>query len=180
MTNQISNTRLQTVDSATLKQWLDHNQVILIDVREPSEYAAERIDGARLVPLSKLDINQIPFGGDKDIVLQCQTGIRSGQAAQQLLNSGIETVTHLEGGLNVWKQRGYPTRIDRNAPISINRQVQITAGTLVVVGTILGAFVSPSFLIISGFVGAGLVFSGITNTCVMGTLLAKLPYNQVR
>jgi phosphate/sulfate permease len=59
-------------------------------------------------------------------------------------------------------------------------QVQITAGTLVVVGTILGAFVSPSFLIISGFVGAGLVFSGITNTCVMGTLLAKLPYNQVR
>lgn len=180
MTNQISNTRLQTVDAATLKQWLDHNRVILIDVREPSEYTAERIDGAKLVPLSKLDINQIPFGVGKDIVLQCQTGNRSRQAAQKLLASGIETVTHLEGGINAWKLRGYPIRIDRNAPISVNRQVQIIAGTIVVVSTILGAFVSPLFLIISGFVGAGLVFSGISNTCAMGTLLSKLPYNQVR
>lgn len=179
MSNQVSNSRLQTVDAVTLKQWLDHNQVILIDVREPSEYAAERIDGAKLVPLSRFDINQIPFGDDKDIVLQCQTGNRSGQAAQQLLNSGIETVTHLEGGLNAWKQRGYPVRVNRNAPISINRQVQIIIGSIIVITTILGAFVSPLFLVVSGLAGAGLVFSGVSNTCPLANLLAKLPYNQI-
>ncbi len=179
MSNQISNSRLQTVDAVTLKQWLDHNQVILIDVREPSEYAAERIDGAKLFPLSRFDINQLPLDQDKDIVLQCQTGNRSAQVAQQLLASGIASVTHLDGGLNSWKQQGYPVRVNRNAPISMPRQVQIITGSIIVITTILGALVSPLFLIVSGLAGAGLVFSGVSNTCPMANLLAKLPYNQI-
>ncbi len=77
-----------------------------------------------------------------------------------------------------WKQAGYEIEVNKNAPISIMRQVQIVAGTLVFTGTILGAFVSPWFLILSGFVGAGLTFAGISGTCAMGMLLAKLPYNQ--
>ena len=107
-----------------------------------------------------------------------QSGNRSAQAANKLLTSGVETVIHLEGGLNAWKQSGYAIQANRNAPISMFRQVQIVAGSLVFIGTILGAFVSPTFLVLSGFVGAGLVFAGVSNTCAMAALLAKLPYNQ--
>jgi hypothetical protein len=87
-------------------------------------------------------------------------------------------VIQLRGGIPSWKNAGYGIEKSQNAPISLFRQVQIVAGSLVVVGTVLGALVSPVFLLLSGFVGAGLVFAGITNTCAMGMLLAKLPYNQ--
>lgn len=87
-------------------------------------------------------------------------------------------VTHLQGGIEQWKQKGYQTVVNRRAPISMMRQVQIVAGSLVVMGTVLGALVSPWFLVLSGFVGAGLVFSGVTNSCAMAILLTKLPYNQ--
>lgn len=178
MTTQLSDPRLQSIKPETLKQWLDQNQVTLIDVREPSEYATERIHGATLVPLSQFDINQIPLETGKTLVLQCQSGKRSAQAAQQILASGVEIVIHLEGGLNAWKQLGYATQINKNMPISMFRQVQIVAGSLVLMGTVLGVVLSPWFLILSGFVGAGLVFAGVSNTCAMAILLAKLPYNQ--
>lgn len=77
-----------------------------------------------------------------------------------------------------WKDAGFKTQVVRNAPISLFRQVQIVAGSLVLLGTGLGVFVSPGFFLLSGFVGGGLVFAGVTNTCAMGTLLTKLPYNQ--
>jgi rhodanese-related sulfurtransferase len=102
----------------------------------------------------------------------------SAQAAQKMFAAGFTKVFHLQGGLPTWKAAGYPTKVNKNAPISMFRQVQIVAGSLVFLGTILGAFVSPWFLILSGFVGAGLVFAGVTNTCAMAILLAKLPYNQ--
>jgi rhodanese-related sulfurtransferase len=77
-----------------------------------------------------------------------------------------------------WKRAGYPVVRDPKAPISLFRQVQIVAGSLVLLGTVLGATVSPWFLLLSGLVGAGLVFAGVTNTCAMGMLLAQLPYNR--
>ena len=95
-----------------------------------------------------------------------------------MFDMGFSEVFHLQGGLPTWKAAGYLTEVNRNAPISMFRQIQIVAGSLVFVGTVLGAFVSPWFLILSGFVGAGLIFAGITNTCAMAILLAKLPYNQ--
>jgi len=172
---------VEEISLETLQTWLDENKVTLVDVREPGEYAGEKIPGAKLVALSKLspkDIRLIAEQNNRQIVLYCQSGNRSGIAANKLLNAGFEQVIHLKGGLNNWKQSGYPTEINRNAPISIMRQVQIVAGTLVFTGTILGAFVSPWFLILSGFVGTGLVFSGVSGTCGMGILLAKLSYNQ--
>ena len=92
--------------------------------------------------------------------------------------AGFREVVHLKGGLPTWKAAGYPTEVNQKAPISMFRQIQIVAGSLVFIGTVLGAFISPWFLILSGFVGAGLLFAGITNTCAMALLLAKLPYNQ--
>ncbi|MBR8826346.1 MAG: rhodanese-like domain-containing protein [Gomphosphaeria aponina SAG 52.96 = DSM 107014] len=170
--------KLKVINSKTLKQLLAQETVTLVDVREPSEYAGEHIEGANLIPLSSFDPNKIPQESNKILVLYCQSSNRSAQAAQKLLLTGCEEVTHLEGGLNAWKQLGFPTKINQNAPISIMRQVQIIAGSLVLTGTLLGAFVSPWFLILSGFVGAGLTFAGITNTCAMAILLAKLPYNK--
>jgi rhodanese-related sulfurtransferase len=172
------NSRLQEIDALTLKQWIDKGEVLLIDVREPEEYAAEHIAGAKLMALSAFDPANLPQESGKKIVLQCQSSNRSAQAAQKMLNAGFEEVIHLQGGLSTWKAAGYPTQVNEKAPISMFRQVQIVAGSLVFLGTILGAFVSPWFLILSAFVGGGLVFAGITNTCAMAMLLAKLPYNR--
>jgi rhodanese-related sulfurtransferase len=169
---------LREIDAKTLKQWLDAQKVMLIDVREPGEYASEHIKGAELIPLSVLNPTQMSISSEKPVVLYCQSGNRSQKAAQKLLEAGMTHIIQLQGGITNWKQAGYEIEVNKNAPISIFRQVQIVAGTLVFTGTILGAFVSPWFLILSGFVGAGLVFSGVTGTCAMGMLLAKLPYNQ--
>ena len=165
-------------DRNNLNNLLDREEVILVDVREPGEHQREKISGSIRVSLSNFDSNQIPRVEGKQIILHCQTGNRSAQAAQKLLVAGHTEVTHLQGGLNAWKAAGYETKIDRNAPISIMRQVQIVAGSLVLAGVLLGTFVDPSWYILSGFVGAGLMFAGISNTCAMGMLLAKLPYNQ--
>jgi rhodanese-related sulfurtransferase len=169
---------LPTIDSNTLKSWLDKDLVTLVDVREVSEYAGEHLPMAVLVPLSKFEPEKIPLQEDKTLVLYCRTGNRSAQAAQKLLAIGFPGVTHLGGGIEDWKKRGLPTIVNANAPLSLMRQVQIVTGLLVITGTLLGAFVSPWFLILSGFVGGGLLFAGIADTCALAMLLAKLPFNQ--
>ncbi|MEC4817865.1 MAG: rhodanese-like domain-containing protein [Scytonema sp. PMC 1069.18] len=170
--------RLQTIDAQTLKKLIERQAVTLIDVREPAEFAAEHIPGAILVSLSKFEPRKVYQDEDTQVVLYCRSGNRSTMAAQKLFDAGFATVTHLDGGMGAWKQAGYPTKVNKNAPISLMRQVQIIAGSLMLTGTLLGAFVSPWFLLLSGFVGAGLMFAGITDTCALGMLLAKLPYNQ--
>jgi rhodanese-related sulfurtransferase len=170
--------RLKLVDAHTLKDWLDLDTVLLVDVREPAEHAGEKISGSILLPLSKFDPARIPSDSNKKLVLYCRSGNRSAQAAQKLFAAGFTDVTHLSCGIGEWKEHGLPTEINKNAPISLMRQVQIVAGSLVFAGTMLGIFVSPAFLFLSGFVGAGLMFAGITDTCAMAMLLAKLPYNQ--
>ncbi|MFN5514360.1 MAG: rhodanese-like domain-containing protein [Cyanobacteriota bacterium] len=168
-----------TLDPQTLQSLRSQNAVTLVDVREASEYAGERIADAQLMPLSSFEPQNLPWEAGKTLVLYCQSSNRSGQALQRLRNAGVEGVLHLQGGLNAWKQAGLPTLKNKNAPISIMRQVQIIAGSLVLTGTLLGAFVSSYFLLLSGFVGAGLTFAGVSGTCMMANLLAKLPYNRL-
>jgi rhodanese-related sulfurtransferase len=170
--------QLQTISAQTLKQELEQQSVTLIDVREPAEFAGERIPGAILVPLSQFDFRKIPQTQETQVVVYCRSGNRSTIAAQKLLDAGYTAVAHLSGGITAWTDADYPTIVNRNAPISLMRQVQIVAGALVFTGTVLGAFVSPWFLLLSGFVGAGLMFAGITDTCMLAMLLARSPYNQ--
>ena len=170
--------QLQELDALTLQQWLNDQKAVLIDVREPGEYANEHITGAASFPLSSFDPSRLVSEKDKAIALYCQSGRRSAQAGQKLLEAGFPQVAHLKGGIGTWKSAEFTTKAEKNAPNSLFRQVQIVAGSLVFLGTVLGVLVSPKFLILSGFVGCGLVFAGITNTCAMGMLLAKLPYNQ--
>lgn len=175
---QTNQTQLQEIDAQTLEKCLKNDSVLLVDVREAGEYAGERISGATLHPLSQFKPQKIQLTEGQKLVLCCQSGNRSSKAAQQCLDAGFESVSHLKGGIPTWKAAGFAVEKNQNAPISLFRQVQIVAGFLMFTGTVLGVLVSPNFLFLSGFVGAGLMFAGITNTCAMGMLLAKLPYNQ--
>lgn len=168
------------INSPILKQKLDQGSIVLVDVREPGEYKGERIAGSVNVPLSGFQASQLPtVAAGQTLILSCQSGNRSGQAAKKLLDVGYDSVTHLAGGLIAWKAEGYPVQTSQGAPLPMMRQVQITAGSLVVIGTVLGAFVSPWWLLLSGFVGSGLVFAGLSGTCGLAMLLAKMPWNQV-
>ena len=165
------------MNATQVQDRLHRGEVLLLDVREPNEYAAERIPGARLYPLSQLDSLPLPVC-DRPIVLSCQSGMRSSRAAAQLRARGLE-LEELEGGLNAWKQQGYPTEGQAaKAPISIMRQVQIVAGSLVLLGVILGSWIAPGWYILSGFVGAGLTFAGLSGTCMMANLLGAMPWNR--
>ena len=169
---------MKHIKPAALKQALERNEALLIDVREPGEFAREHIAGAQSLPLSALDASRLPR--DRKIVLCCQSGARASRALAQLEAAGLHDVARLDGGLGGWKAAHLTTSIDITQPISIMRQVQITAGSLVVLGAVLAALVSPWFILLSGFVGAGLVFAGVSDTCMMAALLSRLPYNQPR
>jgi rhodanese-related sulfurtransferase len=169
---------IKEVDAVTLKSWLDKGEAVLFDVREADEHAREHIAGANLTPLSRFDATRLANDNDKIMVFHCRSGNRTAQAAPQLLTCGSGEIYHLQGGIEAWKKAGFPVNFNAKQPISIMRQVQIVAGSLVVLGIVLAAFVSPWFALLSGFVGAGLAMSGITGTCLMATMLGALPYNR--
>ena len=169
---------IQDVEATTLKRWLEQGEALLIDVREPPEYAAEHIPEAQLLPLSTFNPARVSQEAGKKVVLHCVMGMRSAQAGQKLLDAGFTTVYNFRGGVQAWKDAGYATAGGQRTPLSLQRQVQIASGSLVLLGTLLGVIVSPWFLLLSGGVGAGLVYAGVSGTCGMATLLARLPYNQ--
>lgn len=156
---------------------LSRGEATLLDVREPGEFARERIDGATLHPIAKLDLEAIAdLPGP--VIVSCLSGGRASRAAL-LITEFRDDVYLLEGGLEGWKKAGLPTTINSKAPIPIMRQVQITAGSLVAVGTALGVLVSPWWLALPGFVGCGLVFAGVSGWCGMANLLGLMPWNRV-
>jgi rhodanese-related sulfurtransferase len=167
------------IEPAILRVWLERGEALLVDVREPGEHAAERIAGAALVPLSAFDATSVPAASGRKVVLYCRSGSRSRQAGQRLIAAGATEVHHLRGGLQAWQEAGCPVQTVAGArrTLDLMRQVQIAAGSLVFLGTVLGAAVSPYFLLLSGFVGAGLVFAGLSGTCGMAILLGKMPWN---
>lgn len=172
-------TVLRDVDATTLKHWLDQHKALLIDIREPDEYAREHILGARLVPLSGFDAADFSGEQNKVAVFHCGTGMRTCNAAAQLLDTGFKEVYQLKGGLSAWKQAGLATHFNRKAPISLMRQVQLIVGFMVLLGVGLGFAVSPWFTLISAFFGGGLFFAGATGTCALAAMLGKLPYNRL-
>ncbi len=169
---------IHEVQAETLQSWLTADRAVVIDVRELDEFVAEHIPGASLVPLSRFDVRRVPEGNGRVAVLNCRSGKRSRQAAEQLLQAGRSEVWQLGGGLQAWKAAGLPLDGNPRAPLSIMRQVQIAAGTLVLAGTLLGAFVNTWFLGLSGFIGAGLVFAGLSGTCGLATVLGWMPWNR--
>lgn len=156
--------------------------VDLIDVRTPLEYGEVHAEAARSVPLDRLDpravIEARSGPADEPLYTICRSGNRGRQACERFHAAGFTNVVNVEGGTLAWEKAGLPVVRGEKA-ISLERQVRIAAGSLVVLGTALGAFVHPAFLGLSAFVGAGLVFAGVTDTCGMGLMLARMPWNRV-
>ena len=149
---------------------------VICDVRSSEDYAREHIPGAQSTPLT--DLKNIPAEG-VPIVFHCQAGLRTADNAARLseASSGCEAYI-LGGGINAWKAAGLYVRTDRSQPIDIMRQVQIGAGSVVVVGVLLGYFVAQPWTLIALAMGAGLVFAGITGACGMAKVLALMPWNK--
>ncbi len=154
--------------------------VIVLDVRTPSEFSARRAAGARNIPLDAIPatIAGEKLPKDATICVLCEKGGRAAIAAEHLLKSGHRNVHVVSGGTEAWALEGLPVEGTGRKAISIERQVRIGAGGLVLLGVILGFLVNPGFFALSAFIGAGLVFAGITDWCGMGLLLARAPWNR--
>lgn len=154
----------------------------LIDVRTPVEFREVHVEFARNVPLSGLDPSAVMSARtappDAALYVICQSGSRGRQACEKFLAAGFAHVVNVEGGTRAWVECGLPVVRGKKA-ISLERQVRIAAGLLVLIGAVLGYFVDPAFIGLSAFIGAGLLFAGVTDTCGMGLLLARMPWNRV-
>ena len=152
-----------------------------VDVRSPEEFQRVHVTGALLYPLDGLQPKKIAIelgiSTQSPAVLLCAGGTRARRAAEKFLAEGIPHCLVVEGGTKAWEAAGLPV-VRGQGVISIERQVRIGAGTLVLLGVLLGSWVDPFWFFLSGFVGAGLIFAGITDWCGMGLLLAKMPWNQ--
>jgi rhodanese-related sulfurtransferase len=156
-------------------------KIELVDVRTPAEFREVHAEYARNVPLTDLDPAKLMNGRapGETLYVICLTGSRGQMACEKLHSSGYANVVNVAGGTTAWEQAGLPVARGKKT-ISLERQVRIAAGSLVLLGAILGYFVDPNFIGLSAFVGAGLVFAGITDTCGMGMMLARMPWNQVK
>lgn len=149
--------------------------ITLLDVRTPAEFRSVHAEGATSVPLDRLDA--AAAGTAKPVYLICEAGPRSEKGAEKLRAAGVADVIVVDGGTKAWEAAGLP--VVRGAPsMSLFRQVRIVAGTLVLIGVGLGWFVHPAGYGLSAFVGAGLVFSGVTDSCGMAWCLGRMPWNK--
>lgn len=165
------------INSAQLKALSDKQAVLIVDVREPDEFAREAIPGAKNIPLSQFDA-AATLPKDQIVVFHCRSGNRTRQAQGQFEALGIKQMYILEAGIQEWKQSGGKTQVNKKAPFPIMRQVQIIVGLMVLLGVVLAHFVSPYFLWLSAFFGAGLLFAGLSGTCALANLLLLLPFNK--
>lgn len=153
----------------------------LIDVRTPVEFREVHVSFARNVPLDELDpetlLEKRDASKDEPLYVICRSGSRGETACEKLRRAGMTQVINVEGGTLACEQSGLPVVRGQKA-MSLERQVRIAAGALVLLGIVAGWLVAPAFLGLSAFVGAGLVFAGITDTCGMGMLLARMPWNR--
>jgi len=172
---------IETITPRELNELRTRQPVDLIDVRTPAEYREVHIDFARLVPLESLDPKAVMASrssrGDEPVYVVCRSGSRAKRACELMLAGGCGKVASVEGGTLAWEQAGLPVVRGKKA-VSLERQVRIAAGSLVLIGSLLGAFVHPAFIGVAAFVGAGLIFAGVTDRCGMALLLARMPWNQ--
>jgi rhodanese-related sulfurtransferase len=153
----------------------------LIDVRSPAEFAAVHAEGAELVPLDKLDPREVASkwtaSADDPMYVICQSGGRAAKAVERFQAAGFRNVFSVAGGTAAWEEAGLPVIRGARTVLSLERQVRIVAGLLVLVGTVLGWQFHPAIHALSLFVGGGLLFAGVTDWCGMGLLLSRMPWN---
>lgn len=173
---------LNTISPSALQDRIQSGEPVdLIDVRTPVEFREVHVTIARNVPLDQLDANAIResrAAKNEPLYVICKSGSRGRQACEKLVAAGCSNVVNVDGGTAAWDAAGFPVLRGKKA-MSLERQVRIAAGSLVLGGVLLSRFVHPWFMGLSGFVGAGLIFAGVTDTCGMAMLLARMPWNRV-
>ncbi|MFG2109667.1 rhodanese-like domain-containing protein [Micromonospora chersina] len=171
--------RPATLDAVSLRELIDAGHAPrLLDVRTPAEFETSHIPGSYNVPLDLLKEHREELRNhlDEDVVLVCRSGARATQAEQALAGVGLPNLKVLDGGIMAWQAANAP--IKRGAPRwDLERQVRLVAGSIVL-ASVLGSVFVPQLKWVAGFIGAGLTFAAVTNTCAMGMMLGKLPYNR--
>ncbi|MEU6795552.1 rhodanese-like domain-containing protein [Nonomuraea wenchangensis] len=152
--------------------------VLVVDVRTPAEYGTAHIDGAVNLPLDQVDahLRRIVADAGGRLLLVCQSGRRAERARAALSDAGLPDAVVLDGGMNAWIASGAPVNRGR-ARWPLERQVRLAAGSIVLTSVVASLWV-PGMVLVAGFVGAGLTFAALTDTCAMGLLLSRLPYNR--
>ncbi|HUG60114.1 MAG TPA: rhodanese family protein [Candidimonas sp.] len=151
---------------------------LLVDIRAADEHAREHIAQALHVPMERLTEQPLSVNDAEAVIFYCRSGNRTKINAQTLAANTSCQAYVLKGGLDAWKKSGLPVIANPSQPLELSRQVHITAGSMIVLGTLLGATVNPWFFAISGFVGAGLVFAGLSGFCGLARVLMKMPWNR--
>ena len=169
---------LKSVSPERAREMIDGGAV-LVDIREADEHMREKIPGARHLPVSEVESGESEgFHPGETVIFHCRTGMRTTANAEKLRGLTDCEAFLVEGGIDEWKKAGLPVAVDRKQPLPIMRQVQITAGGLIVLGAVLGFTLSPWFHLFSAFVGAGLMQAGISGWCGMALLLKVMPWNR--
>jgi rhodanese-related sulfurtransferase len=170
---------MKTISPAELQEILTAQpSAPVIDVRTPVEFAEVHVPQARSVPLDELKPASLSLPKDQPVYLLCRSGQRAAKAAEKFAREGFSQPIVVAGGTLAWIAATLPVTRGTAKVISLERQVRIAAGSLVLIGVILGWFVHRGFFGLAAFVGAGLIFAGVTDFCGMGLLLAKLPWNR--
>lgn len=170
---------MKTISPIELQNLLvSHPDLPLFDVRTPVEFSEVHVPQARNVPLDELRPGTLQLPKDQPVYLLCRTDNRATKAAEKFSKEGFTHPVILEGGTQAWIAGNFPVVRGAAKVISLERQVRIVAGSLVFIGVLLGWFVHRAFFGLAGFVGAGLVFAGVTDFCGMGLLLARMPWNK--
>ena len=160
-----------------LQQSVSRGDCVLVDVREPVEFAEEHISGAQLIPLGELERRLAEIPRSASVVVMCRGGKRGADAQKKLLAHAYPSVVNLEGGILAWKSAGLPTECGRRPVLPLMQQVQLIIGLGVLTGSILALTVDVRFAFLSAFFGAGLTLAGSTGWCGLAILLAKMPWN---
>lgn len=152
----------------------------LLDVRTPAEFTAIHAVGAVNIPLDRLDPSQVKdLAKGNDLLVICHTDNRARVAAENLESSGLRCQV-VEGGTKAWVAAGLPVNRTERMVLSLDRQVQLVIGPLILLGVILGWQVDPRWLILSGFIGMGLIVAGATGFCGLAYVLGRMPWNAAR
>lgn len=174
---------IKYINPEMMKAPLQANCTIL-DVRTDMEHAGQHLDCPHIhIPLDQLNVDDFvmknKLTNDSQLYILCHSGKRAERAAGLFNAKGIKNIHVIDGGISACQGCGVTVKSKSSAPISLERQVRITAGIMIVLGSILALLFSSAFLIITLFVGCGLIFAGITNKCGMALLLTKAPWNKV-
>lgn len=175
---------LALISPSEFAQRAAQDHVVLLDVRTPVEYVQVHAVPAISQPLDQLKPDEAAsrhgLGKQDTVYVICKSGARAKTAGQKFIDAGFENVISVDGGTDAWVAANLPVVRTKSKVLPLQQQVFIVVGLMVLAGVLLGYFVHPAWLILSGFAGCGLIFAGLTGFCGMAMVLAKMPWNQVK